>query len=181
MWTSEYAGRLIDLDLSSVSDEAWHDPEEVPLTFSIPFLASDLLTATTPQRHLYRHDLESFYWSFVWIVLDHVRLKDPEFSLESWRKGAKAMIAHSKETLFGSHIRSRVFSELSHQFPSYKPISDCLEKLTRLMARAYKESDADSKTGPDSELDSSQSGPSFGGSYVGRERISYEAFLDIFP
>src|SRR5258708_8723890 len=109
MWTSEYAGRLIDLALSSVSDEAWHDPEEVPLTFSIPFLASDLLRATTAERYLYGHDLESFYWSFVWIVLDHVRFKDPEFSLESWRKGAKAMIAHSKGTLFASHIRRRVF------------------------------------------------------------------------
>ena len=178
MRTSEYAGRLIDLDLSSVRDEAWHDPEDVPLTFSIPFLASDLLTATTPQRHLYRHDLESFYWSFVWIVLDHVQFKDPEFSLESWRKGAKAMIAHAKEGLFESRICRRVFSELSHKFPSYKPISDCLMKLTILMARVYHELDVDSETVSDSELNS-QSGP--GGSYVGRDRISYEAFLNIFP
>ncbi len=187
MRTSEYTGRLIDLDLSSVCDEKarhdpedvpLHDPEDIPLTFSIPFLALDLLRAPMPQRHLYRHDLESFYWSFVWIVLDHVQFEDPEFSLESWRKGAQKMIARAKRGFFECRTHRRVFSKLSHDFPSYKPIYDCLQKLTRLMASAYH---ADSDTGSDSELDSSQSDPGFGGSYVGRERISYEAFLDIFP
>ena len=176
MRTSEYAGRLIDLDLSSVSDEAWHDPEDVPLTFSIPFLASDLLIATTPQRHLYRHDLESFYWSFLWIVLEHTG-----FSLEPWRKGAIESIAYSKESLLlKHHADTKIFSQLSRRFPSYKPITDCLRKLTRLVAKAY-ELNPDSKTDPTSHLDSSQSGPSLGGSYVGRECISYEAFLSIFP
>jgi len=47
------------------------------------------------------------------------------------------------------------------------------------MARAYHELDVDSETVSDSELNSSQSGP--GGSYVGRDRISYEAFLNFFP
>ncbi len=167
MWTCEYAGRLIDLDLSSVSDEALHNPEDVPLTFSTPFLALDLLKATTTQQHLYRHDLESFYWSFLWIVLEHVRIKDTEFSLESWRKGAKETRANSKQMLFKRSTRRRVFSKLSRKFPSHEPITDCLKKLTRLMAKAYKELDTDSETDSDSDLD------------VGREEISYEAFLSI--
>ncbi|SRR5258708_2771306 len=154
MWTSEYAGRLIDLDLSSISDEAQYVPEDVPLTFSTPFLALDLLRATTPQRHLYRHDLESFYWSFVWIVLNQLQSKNTKSLLEAWRKGAKTVIAQAKETLFQHRMRRIVFAELSQKSP---PISDCLEKLTELMARAYKELDE------------------------GRERISYEAFLNIFP
>ncbi len=176
MWTSEYAGRLIDLDLSSVSDTARYDPGDVPLTFSTPFLALDLLKTTMPQRHLYRHDLESFYWSFVWIVLDHLRSKNTRDLLEVWRKGARTTIATAKEGLFLRRNHMRVFSELSHKSPSYKPISDCLKKLTRLMARAYSELYADSETDSDSEPDSPQSGPG-----LGRERISYEAFLNIFP
>src|SRR5258708_19468668 len=82
MRTSEYTGRLIDLDLSSLCDEkARHDPEDVPLTFSTPFLALDLLTATTPQRHLYRHDLESLYCSFLWIFLEQLRSKNAQHCL----------------------------------------------------------------------------------------------------
>ena len=61
MWTSGFAARLIDLDLSSMYDEALYDPQDIPLTFSTPFLALDLLAARTPQPHLYRHDLEAFY------------------------------------------------------------------------------------------------------------------------
>src|SRR5258708_26319914 len=148
MRTSEYTGRLIDLDLSSLCDEkARHDPEDVPLTFSTPFLALDLLTATTPQRHLYRHDLESLYWSFVWIVLEHLRSKNAKHFLEAknitslletWQKGSRQEIADSKVLLFQPYDRDEIFDLLSRDFPSYSRVFNCLIKLTELVTEAYK-------------------------------------------
>jgi len=143
MWTSKFAGRLIDLDLYSVSDEAQYDPGDVPLTFSTPFLAVDLLTAETPQPYLYRHDLESFYWSFIWIVLDHLKSTNTKSLLGGWWKGSKQDIAVAKQLLFQSRDRERIFYQLSRDFPSYSPVFDCLIRLTELVTEAYKHLDTD--------------------------------------
>src|SRR5258708_40334690 len=176
MWTSEHAGRLIDLDLSCISDEARYGPEDVALTFSTPFLTLDLLTATTPKRHLYRHDLEAFYWSFVWIVLGFSPYKSPSYSIEGWRFGGlKRNIVSSKSKLLRPHVYNEGFSQLSLRLPSYEPVATCLKKLTELVANAY------------IHLDTANSDPSQSGSYfddnsyvTGGGCITYEAFWAIF-
>src|SRR5258708_10325387 len=136
-----YTTLFRSLDLSNVSDEARHDPEDVPLTFSTPFLAVDLLTAATPQRHLYRHDLESFYWSFIWIVLDHLQSKNTKYLLEAWRKRSRREIAPSKQLFFLPYYRGEIFDNLSRDFPSHSPPFDCLIKLTEQVTTGSKRLD----------------------------------------
>jgi len=67
-------GVLNDYDLSSSADA--EGPQGNERTGTIPFMALDLLTEEGQEgkvQHLYRHDLESFMWVLVWVVL---RYKD---------------------------------------------------------------------------------------------------------
>ncbi|KAI0758707.1 hypothetical protein C8Q74DRAFT_1359558 [Fomes fomentarius] len=62
---------LNDWDLSPVVTEEKETYSGFELTGTVPFMAIDLLTEEAPAgkiRHLYRHDLESFIWVFLWVV-----------------------------------------------------------------------------------------------------------------
>ncbi|KAG6828054.1 hypothetical protein H0H92_009515 [Tricholoma furcatifolium] len=65
-------GILNDWDMASFVD----DNNEIPLshathrTGTVPFMARDLLTKTPP-AHLYRHDLESFFYILVWVAVHY--------------------------------------------------------------------------------------------------------------
>ncbi|KAG6830575.1 hypothetical protein H0H92_016026 [Tricholoma furcatifolium] len=65
-------GILNDWDMSSFVD----DNNEIPLshathrTGTVPFMARDLLTKSPP-AHLYRHDLESFFYILVWVSVHY--------------------------------------------------------------------------------------------------------------
>jgi hypothetical protein len=65
-------GVLNDYDLSSLADDPC--PRGNELTGTIPFMALDLLSAEAQRgevKHLYRHDLESFMWVFIWICFSY--------------------------------------------------------------------------------------------------------------
>ena len=101
-------GYLIDLDFAAIAEAGTAeqiDIEDLPHTLALPFLAIDYLlpdtfieaqspsTPTERRRHVYRHDLESFFWSLWWILLktvcDTVRNKVSASSIEDllseWR------------------------------------------------------------------------------------------------
>ncbi|KAG6847771.1 hypothetical protein H0H93_006079 [Arthromyces matolae] len=66
-------GVLNDWDLASCVDE--HGGNEVTNATpkrigTIPFMARDLLVDDTPPPHLYRHDLESFFYILVWAAVN---------------------------------------------------------------------------------------------------------------
>ncbi|KAF9060933.1 hypothetical protein BDP27DRAFT_1491029 [Rhodocollybia butyracea] len=64
-------GVLSDWDLSSpVDDHGSIAPLNSERTGTYPFLAADLLTDTPPE-HLYRHDLESFFYVLIWLGLHY--------------------------------------------------------------------------------------------------------------
>jgi hypothetical protein len=82
---SEDTGCLIDLDFAAIAKASTVEQvsiDDVSHTLALPFLAIDHLppdvpivsqslpTGTNAGRHVYRHDLESFFWSAWWIVLD---------------------------------------------------------------------------------------------------------------
>ncbi|KAG1779616.1 hypothetical protein EV702DRAFT_1194993 [Suillus placidus] len=74
MWYRDKLGKLMgvlnDYDLSSLANVP--GPQGNERTGTVPFMALDLLTAKAQQgevKHLYRHDLESFMWVFIWICL----------------------------------------------------------------------------------------------------------------
>jgi serine/threonine protein kinase len=63
-------GVLNDYDLSSLANV--QGPQGNERTGTVPFMARELLTEEGQRgkvKHLYRHDLESFMWVFVWICL----------------------------------------------------------------------------------------------------------------
>jgi hypothetical protein len=65
-------GVLNDYDLSSLADDPC--PRGNELTGTVPFMALDLLSAEAQRgkvKHLYRHDLESFMWVFIWICFNY--------------------------------------------------------------------------------------------------------------
>ncbi|KAG2125387.1 hypothetical protein DEU56DRAFT_903741 [Suillus clintonianus] len=72
MWYYDKLGKLMgvlnDYDLSSLADES--GPQGNERTGTVPFMAIDLLTERAQRgevKHLYRHDMESFVWVFIWI------------------------------------------------------------------------------------------------------------------
>ncbi|KIJ09868.1 hypothetical protein PAXINDRAFT_42733, partial [Paxillus involutus ATCC 200175] len=65
-------GVLNDYDLASSASSA--NPLGNERTGTIPFMAIDLLNAdgqVGKVKHLYRHDMESFIWVFVWISIQY--------------------------------------------------------------------------------------------------------------
>ncbi|KAG2131321.1 hypothetical protein DEU56DRAFT_717782, partial [Suillus clintonianus] len=72
MWYRDKLGKLMgvlnDCDLSSLANVP--GPQGNERTGTVPFMAFDLLTARAQRgevKHLYRHDMESFVWVFIWI------------------------------------------------------------------------------------------------------------------
>ncbi|KAG2140139.1 hypothetical protein DEU56DRAFT_886064 [Suillus clintonianus] len=74
MWyekDGKFIGILNDYDLSSLASDL--GPRGNERTGTVPFMATDLLTKNLGQtgevKHLYRYNLESFVWVFIWVCL----------------------------------------------------------------------------------------------------------------
>src|SRR5260370_33610290 len=141
MWTEglkgKFQGVLIDLDFASgPEDHPTYIPDVVPFSFSIPFLALDLLEQEhDPQPHIYRHDLESFLWTFLYLILSNRRVKTKEFFSEHWQVGSKRMIAVAKSSFLDPKIYNEVFGVLTRTWEtSSAELIDALRKMTILCA-----------------------------------------------
>jgi len=133
-------GIVNDWDMASHLDDAG----EVPLstarhrTGTIPFMARDLLV-DKPPAHIYRHDLESFYYILVWAVVhfdlknkrrhrNHHKLADWDAStLDQVRKVKRSFIQSRQESYDIFDVTRKEFTELRTQW---------LEPLRRLFKEA---------------------------------------------
>ncbi|KAG5649498.1 hypothetical protein H0H81_003462 [Sphagnurus paluster] len=105
-------GILNDWDMASYVDEN----DEIQLstathrTGTVPFMARDLLVAGDPPPHLYRHDLESFFYILVWAALhyDFTKKKRSRVKevVQAWNNN-KFDIARSLKRLFILDITQR--------------------------------------------------------------------------
>lgn len=82
-------GVLNDFDLAVVDNKASSTTSE--RTGTLPFMALDLLTEkglVGGVEHVYRHDLESFWWVLVWIIFRLIggKLRDNP-PLSDWNDG----------------------------------------------------------------------------------------------
>ncbi|KAG8820247.1 hypothetical protein FRC19_009029 [Serendipita sp. 401] len=59
-------GKLTDFDLSSISGEPSNNKQR---TGTLPFMALELLKPKNPITHKYGHDVESFFWVIIHIIL----------------------------------------------------------------------------------------------------------------
>ncbi|KAG6917058.1 hypothetical protein DXG01_004030 [Tephrocybe rancida] len=102
-------GILNDWDMASFVDEN----DEIQLstathrTGTVPFMAKDLLVATPPP-HLFRHDLESFFYILVWAAVHH------DFSAKTRRPTVPAVVRWASED-FETVLESKsyFFTEIS--------------------------------------------------------------------
>ena len=68
----ESRGILNDFDMAmEITEGVPHSTNAHHRTGTLPFMARELLGVTHPE-HLYRHDLESFYYILVWAAMQYV-------------------------------------------------------------------------------------------------------------
>ncbi|KAG8986898.1 hypothetical protein FRB94_002392 [Tulasnella sp. JGI-2019a] len=112
----EIFGVLNDFDLATMAGAKHATNSE--RTGTLPFMALDLLTpegCNGEIEHLYRHDLESFWWVLVWITFRFQKgklIEDPPFS--EWSRGPDACF-NAKTTFL--YKTKTVTSQLLEQRP----------------------------------------------------------------
>jgi len=138
-------GIVNDWDMASHLDDAG----EVPLstarhrTGTIPFMARDLLVEN-PHAHLYRHDLESFYYILVWAVV-HFDLKNKRRhknhpNLADWDASTLGQARKAKISFIQSRtIASETFDHARKEFAELR--KQWLEPLRRLFKDAAESED----------------------------------------
>ncbi|KAG1730088.1 hypothetical protein EDB19DRAFT_2012287 [Suillus lakei] len=100
-------GVLNDYDLSSLADV--QGPLGNERTGTVPFMALELLSAKAQRgevKHLYRHDLESFMWVFIWLCLsyrDGALLPADLRPLDEWAR-LNAVACGEKKDFFLRHM-----------------------------------------------------------------------------
>lgn len=96
-----------------------------------PFMALDLLEAGPVPLHLYRHDLESFFWVLIWFCA----VFDPETHtfghLKNWENSDLVTVGVNKRHfLQDGTVQKAVFANIS---PRYQPLK--LTWIRRLLRR----------------------------------------------
>ena len=133
-------GIVNDWDMGSHLDNAG----EVPLsaarhrTGTIPFMARDLLV-DNPPPHLYRHDLESFYYILVWAVvhfdLPNKRRYHNHHALADWDASTLDQVRKSKMIFIQNRtIAAEIFAHARKEFAQLR--TEWLEPLRRLFKDA---------------------------------------------
>jgi serine/threonine protein kinase len=122
-------GRLIDLDLAkeldSMPSEARHR------TGTMQFMAIEVLDG---KGHTYRHDLESFFYVFVWICIRYGyegtgrqqpnKVMRPKTNiLRGWYTGIYTEIATIKLGHMGKNNFENVIAEFAPKFENLKPLA----------------------------------------------------------
>lgn len=138
--TGGFAGVLIDLDLAKVLGSARSGARHQ--TGTVQFMALQVLKGID---HTYRHDLESFFYVFIWIFARRVWENEffcsaadrPERDvLKWWYTGSFDDIADRKEY----NMSEKKFEGILDQFPqAFNPVHDLCRTLRRLLFRDEKD------------------------------------------
>ncbi|KAJ3751178.1 hypothetical protein DFH05DRAFT_1388325 [Lentinula detonsa] len=162
-------GVLCDWDLSSAVDDdgVVTSSNATHRTGTYPFLATDLL-AEKPPVHLYRHDLESFFYILIWAGLHYsfdgeAAKYHVHNEVKIWMDAQRHADARKdKESLFlGSKKNSK--NIFDHFHPDFKPlVKQWVRPLWKLFRRAFKKAvnredldDSDASADSDSSGDAS--------------------------
>ncbi|KAJ8102674.1 hypothetical protein POJ06DRAFT_280030 [Lipomyces tetrasporus] len=120
-------GRLIDMDLgkelNSVPSGASHR------TGTMQFMAIEVLQG---KGHTYRHDLESFFYVFIWMCIRHGSKKSnplPASRLRRWYSGTYAEIADTKLGHMDKNGFENVVAEFAQKFENIKSLARSLRDV----------------------------------------------------
>jgi hypothetical protein len=122
-------GRLIDLDLAKELDSMPSGARH--RTGTMQFMAIEVLEG---KGHTYRHDLESFFYVFVWMCIRYGyegtgrqkpnKVMRPKTNiLRGWYTGIYTEIANTKQGHMGKNRFENVIAEFAPKFKNLKPLA----------------------------------------------------------
>lgn len=118
-------GILIDLD--SAIELAEGEETEPDITGTRPFMAIGVLKS---ERHTYRHDLESFFYVFLWTIITNHTENPPETSkLRQWSSGDWDELAVRKALDMDQDGFQTILGEFPSEFHSLKPLAESLRQV----------------------------------------------------
>jgi hypothetical protein len=121
-------GRLIDLDLAK---ELNGGPSEARhRTGTMEFMAIEVLEG---RSHTYRHDLESLFYVFLWVIISHPQeagLGLPKTSqLRDWYRGSYIQIANTKRGHMDKKAFKGILAEVPPVFEGLKSLAEELRNI----------------------------------------------------
>ncbi|KAI9775541.1 MAG: hypothetical protein M1816_005896 [Peltula sp. TS41687] len=132
----EPKGMLIDLDLAKELDSGPSGARH--RTGTMEFMAIEVLESTA---HTYRHDLESFFYVILWIVIEYGQEDGPGLPetsrLRRWYKGTYDEIAQIKRGLMDKTAFKKILAEFP---PKFVAITTLAEELRRILFPIREES-----------------------------------------
>ncbi|KAF9765556.1 hypothetical protein IL306_002147 [Fusarium sp. DS 682] len=118
-------GVLIDLDSAIELSEGLEI--ENGITGTRPFMAIGVLKG---ERHTYRHDLESFFYVFLWTIITNHTEDLPETSmLRQWSNGDWNELAARKSLDMDRDNFQIILEEFPSEFHSLKPLAENLRQI----------------------------------------------------
>ncbi|PQE09263.1 serine threonine- kinase Sgk2 protein [Rutstroemia sp. NJR-2017a BBW] len=125
-------GRLIDLDLAKELDSMPSGARH--RTGTMQFMAIEVLEGN---GHTYRHDLESFFYVFIWMCIrysyegmDRQKLMRPKTNiLRGWYNGTYTEIANTKQGHMGKNRFEKIIAEFAPKFDNLKPLARDLRSV----------------------------------------------------
>ncbi|KAF8525103.1 hypothetical protein BU17DRAFT_42325, partial [Hysterangium stoloniferum] len=106
----EIFGVLNDFDMACYVDGTENHPESKQRMGMQPFMSIDLMDPSSPVKHLYRHDLESFFHVLTFFTARYQDGKEIDNPLlEEWL------------TLGGNSLRARKALFISESLPTFTP------------------------------------------------------------
>ncbi|KAG6834095.1 hypothetical protein H0H93_011978 [Arthromyces matolae] len=107
---SHVRGVLNDWDMASRVDKNGENEvtNAAHRTGTIPFMARDLLVDGTPPPHLYRHDLESFFYILVWAAVNYHFGDDEARKIDLTTTGWDASTLAGARDIKGNFITHRL-------------------------------------------------------------------------
>ncbi|KAI0203992.1 FunK1 protein kinase [Astrocystis sublimbata] len=118
-------GILIDLDSAIELDEGVET--EAGITGTRPFMAIGVLKS---ERHMYRHDLESFLYVFLWtIITNHAENPQETSKLRQWSSGNWDELAVRKSVDMDQDGFQTIMGEFPPEFHYIKPLAERLRQL----------------------------------------------------
>ncbi|KAI9770677.1 MAG: hypothetical protein M1839_003061 [Geoglossum umbratile] len=123
------SGMLIDLDLAKELDSGPSGARH--RTCTMEFMAIEVLEG---RAHTYRHDLESFFYVFLWVIIRYGQGTDNDLPtksrLQGWYTGTYDEIARNKT----GDMDKRGFKNITAEFPpQFEGVKHLAEELRRVL------------------------------------------------
>jgi hypothetical protein len=122
------SGLLIDLDLAKELDSGPSGARH--RTGTMEFMAIEVLEG---KAHTYRHDLESFFYVFLWVIICYGQGTNKDLpeksSLRDWYRGSYGQIARIKKGDMGKGGFKGITAEFPQQLEDIKPLAEELRHV----------------------------------------------------